>query len=190
VRLRKSSLEVRAIIAAIAQFHRGEPAAEQVLRLAGAVATTTYAAATRGSSLGRAMTDATLYLTSLAQALAKMSLYAEGHPSRARAADASFARLRTLQQVDATPTFSFLGREVIYYERTLRDLADWDWAQRFSSAGVQRIEFEAAVDRESYQPSSRSCSRVGARPGDARQAARHHASPRGADPLRGRGGAR
>ncbi|MBK6458101.1 MAG: hypothetical protein IPF87_18775 [Gemmatimonadetes bacterium] len=34
VRLRKSSLEVRAIIAAIAQFHRGEPAAEQVLRLA------------------------------------------------------------------------------------------------------------------------------------------------------------
>jgi putative nucleotidyltransferase with HDIG domain len=96
------------------------------------------------------MTDATLYLTSLAQALAKMSLYAEGHPSRARAADASFARLRTLQQTDLAPTFSFLGREVIYAQRTLRDLADWDWAQRLSGAGVQRIEFDGAVDREAY----------------------------------------
>lgn len=96
------------------------------------------------------MTDATLYLTSLAQALAKMSLYAEGHPARARAADVSFARLRTLQQHDATPRFSFLGREVIYDQRTLRDLADWDWAQRFSSAGVQRIEFDTGVDASAY----------------------------------------
>lgn len=34
VRLRKPTLEVRAIIGAIAQFHRGEPRAERVLRLA------------------------------------------------------------------------------------------------------------------------------------------------------------
>lgn len=97
------------------------------------------------------MTEATLYLTSLAQALAKMSLYAEGHPARARAADASFARLRTLQAIDPAPVFSFLGREVIYAQRPLRDLADWDWAQRFSSVGVQRMEFETAVDLEMYR---------------------------------------
>ncbi len=97
------------------------------------------------------MTEATLYLTSLAQALAKMSLYAEGHPARARAADASFTRLRTLQTLDPAPVFSFLGREVIYAQRPLRDLSDWDWAQRFSSVGVQRIEFETAVDLEMYR---------------------------------------
>jgi len=96
------------------------------------------------------MTEATLYLTSLAQALAKMSLYSEGHPARARAADASFARLRALQAIDRMPTFSFIGREVVYDKRTLRELADWDWAQRFSGAGVQRLEFETAVDPESY----------------------------------------
>lgn len=96
------------------------------------------------------MNDATLYLTSLAQALAKMSLYTEGHPARARAADVSFERLRELQRADAVPAFSFLGREVIYAQRTLRDLADWDWAQRFSNAGVQRLEFQAEVSREEY----------------------------------------
>lgn len=96
------------------------------------------------------MTEATLYLTSLAQALAKMSLYSDGHPARARAADASFARLRALQAVDRMPTFSFIGREVVYDQRTLRELADWDWAQRFSSAGVQRLEFEVGVDAEAY----------------------------------------
>lgn len=58
--------------------------------------------------------------------------------------------MRTLQQHDATPRFSFLGREVIYDQRTLRDLADWDWAQRFSSAGVQRIEFDTGVDASAY----------------------------------------
>ena len=96
------------------------------------------------------MNEATLYLTSLAQALAKMSLYSDGHPARARAANASFARLRALQQEDPRPTFSFLGREVIYAQRTLRDLADWDWAQRLSGAGVQRLEFQEAVDPDSY----------------------------------------
>jgi putative nucleotidyltransferase with HDIG domain len=93
---------------------------------------------------------ATVYLTSLAQALAKMSLYTEGHPSRARAADASFDRLRELQRADTIPAFSFLGREVIYAQRTLRELADWDWAQRLSNAGVQRLEFQAEVSREEY----------------------------------------
>jgi putative nucleotidyltransferase with HDIG domain len=91
------------------------------------------------------------YLISLAQALARMSLYASGHPARVRAAQASFDQLRRLQAEDSRPVFSFLGREVVYGEQTLRDLADWDWAERLAAAGVQRIEFDGAVDDAEYQ---------------------------------------
>ncbi len=97
------------------------------------------------------MIEATRYLISLAQALAKMSLYAAGHPARSRAAAASFEQLTALQLVDARPTFSFLGREVVFQQQTLRDLADWDWAERFSAVGVQRIEFDGHVDEAEYQ---------------------------------------
>ncbi len=97
------------------------------------------------------MTDAARYLTSLAQALAKMSLYAEGHPARARAADASFELLRELQRSDPLPAFSFLGREVIYNQRSMRELSDWDWSERLSSCGVQRLEFEGKIEREDYR---------------------------------------
>jgi putative nucleotidyltransferase with HDIG domain len=97
------------------------------------------------------MSDAIRFLTSLAQALAKMSLYADGHPTRAKAADASFAKLRELQQADPTPRFSFLGRSVVYGDRAIRELADWDWSAKLSSAGVQRIEFPASVDAGEYR---------------------------------------
>jgi HD-GYP domain-containing protein (c-di-GMP phosphodiesterase class II) len=97
------------------------------------------------------MTDATRFLTSLAQALAKMSLYADGHPARAGAADASLAQLRELQKVDPNPRFSFLGRSVIYGDRALRELADWDWSAKLSGAGVQRMEFPEAVEADEYR---------------------------------------
>ena len=97
------------------------------------------------------MSEAIRFLTSLAQALAKMSLYADGHPTRARAADASFVKLRELQQVDPTPRFSFLGRSVVYGDRAIRELADWDWSAKLSGAGVQRIEFPESVDAEEYR---------------------------------------
>lgn len=97
------------------------------------------------------MTDATRFLTSLAQALAKMSLYAEGHPSRAGAAEASHAQLRALQKRDPSPRFSFLGRAVVYNEHPLRELAEWDWAAKLSGAGVQRIEFPEEVAPDEYR---------------------------------------
>jgi hypothetical protein len=96
------------------------------------------------------MTEAARYLTSLAQALAKMSLYAEGHPARGRAAEVSFDMLRELQRDDPRPTFSFLGREVIHNQRSLRELSDWDWSERLSSCGVQRLEFDGLVGKEEY----------------------------------------
>ncbi|MBC7897709.1 MAG: HD domain-containing protein [Cytophagaceae bacterium] len=97
------------------------------------------------------MSDVVRYLTSLAQALARMSLYAAGHPARDRAADISFEMLRALQRSDPCPMFSFIGGDVVYANRPMRDLQGWDWARKLSSAGVQRMEFAANVDREEYR---------------------------------------
>jgi putative nucleotidyltransferase with HDIG domain len=97
------------------------------------------------------MSDVVRYLTSLAQALAKMSLYAEGHPARTQAAESSYRELRMLQQVEARPAFSFLGNEVIFANRAVRDLQQWDWANKLSSVGVQRIEFDDDVDADDYR---------------------------------------
>ena len=90
------------------------------------------------------------FLTSMAQALATMSLYSEGHPARARAAGASFDTLRDLQQADPRPSFSFLGSEVIYGQQAIRGLTDWEWATKLANVGVQRLEFADMVERQAY----------------------------------------
>jgi putative nucleotidyltransferase with HDIG domain len=86
----------------------------------------------------------------MAQALATMSLYAEGHPARARAAVASFDILRELQQADPRPSFSFLGSEVVYGPQAIRGLTDWEWALKLANVGVQRLEFGDMVERDAY----------------------------------------
>jgi putative nucleotidyltransferase with HDIG domain len=86
----------------------------------------------------------------MAQALATMSLYAEGHPARARAAVASFDTLRDLQQADPRPSFSFLGSEVVYGQQAIRGLTDWEWALKLANVGVQRLEFADMVERHAY----------------------------------------
>jgi HD-GYP domain-containing protein (c-di-GMP phosphodiesterase class II) len=100
------------------------------------------------------MTDntslAVRFLTSMAQALATMSLYAEGHPARARAAVSSFDILRELQATDPRPSFSFLGSDVVYGQQAIRALTDWEWAARLANVGVQRLEFADIVEREAY----------------------------------------
>jgi len=100
------------------------------------------------------MTDRTglavRFLTSMAQAFATMSLYAEGHPARARAAIASFDTLRDLQQADPRPSFSFLGSEVVYGQQAIRGLTDWEWATKLANVGVQRLEFADMVERHAY----------------------------------------
>ena len=100
------------------------------------------------------MTDRTSlavrFLTSMAQALATMSLYAEGHPARARAAVASFDTLHDLQGVDPRPSFSFLGSDVVYGQQAIRGLTDWEWATKLANVGVQRLEFADIVERQAY----------------------------------------
>lgn len=95
--------------------------------------------------------DPIKFLGSLAQALAGMSLYAEGHPARDRGIDAAFEQLGGLQQDTGTPLFTFLGDEVIYGKTPIRELKAWDWSMRLAQAGIQRLEFQPGVTREEFE---------------------------------------
>lgn len=97
------------------------------------------------------MKDAVRFLTAFAQSLATMSLYAEGHPARARAVAQAYERLQVLQETDPRPRFSFLGEDVIYGELALRELGEWDWGNRLANAGVQRLEFQRGTTREEFE---------------------------------------
>jgi putative nucleotidyltransferase with HDIG domain len=97
------------------------------------------------------MSDPIRFLTSFAQALSTMALYADGHPARERVVDRSYEALRDLQKDDPRPQFSFLGEEVVYGRLALRELRDWEWASRLAEAEVQRLEFEPDVTRQDYE---------------------------------------
>ncbi|MDQ3996027.1 MAG: hypothetical protein M3303_03300, partial [Gemmatimonadota bacterium] len=97
------------------------------------------------------MSDPIRFLTSFAQALSTMALYADGHPARERVVDRSYEALRDLQKDDPRPQFSFLGEEVVYGKLALRELRDWEWASRLAEAEVQRLEFEPDVTRQDYE---------------------------------------
>jgi putative nucleotidyltransferase with HDIG domain len=97
------------------------------------------------------MSDAARFLTSLAQALSTMSLYPEGHPAREGVVDTAFAGLQALQREDRRVSFSFLGDDVVFGDRPLRQLRGWDWSNRLAGAGVQRVEFETEVTRQEFE---------------------------------------
>ncbi len=96
------------------------------------------------------MSDAPAFLTALVQALSTMSLYPEGHPAREGVIEAAFAQLEALQKGDRRVSFSFLGDDVVFGDRPLRQLRGWDWSARLAGAGIQRIEFETEVTREEF----------------------------------------
>lgn len=97
------------------------------------------------------MSDPIRFLVSFGQAVSTMALYNDGHPARERAVDRSYRCLRDLQEHDRHPRFSFLGEETVYQDTPLRELGDWEWAQRLAQAGVQRIELDTEVTREQYE---------------------------------------
>jgi len=91
------------------------------------------------------------FLNAFAQALATMTLYPDGHPAREGIIDTAFENLRAVQNMDRRAAFSFLGDEVVLGQRPLRELRGWDWSQRLSSAGIQRLQFESEVTREEFE---------------------------------------
>ncbi|MGQ0715265.1 MAG: HD-GYP domain-containing protein [Gemmatimonadaceae bacterium] len=97
------------------------------------------------------MSEPVRFLSSLAQALSTMALYRDGHPARAKAVDNAYEQLVALQKYDPTAQFSFLGAEVIYGERAVRELREWDWGSRLAAAGIQRIELLPGITREEYE---------------------------------------
>jgi putative nucleotidyltransferase with HDIG domain len=97
------------------------------------------------------MSDPVRFLHSWAQALSTMTLYPDGHPARARVIDAAYDQLVALQKDDVRPQFSFLGSEVVYGRVGLREMREWDWGTRLANAGVQRLEFDAGVDRAEFE---------------------------------------
>ena len=96
------------------------------------------------------MSDATQFLTSLAQALSTMSLYPDGHPAREGIVDVAYGHLQNLQKADRRVSFSFLGDDVVFGDRPIRSLRGWDWSNRLAGAGIQRIEFETEVTRTEF----------------------------------------
>lgn len=97
------------------------------------------------------MSDPAVFLTAFAQALATMTLYAEGHPARERAIDAAYQELQDLQAATPHPLFTFLGDEIVFGRLPLKELRAWDWSQRLAQAGIQRLEFAEAVSREEFE---------------------------------------
>ena len=97
------------------------------------------------------MNEAIQFLSALAQAVATMTLYREGHPARERAIDAGYQALLDLDATLPNPTFTFLGDEIICGTQPLRELKQWDWAIRLSNIGIQRLEVEHGVERSEFE---------------------------------------
>jgi hypothetical protein len=87
------------------------------------------------------------FLGTFAQALAGMSLYADGHPARARGIDTAYQALLDLQAKHPHPLYTFLGDEVIFGRLPLREMREWGWSNRLAEAGIQRLEFADHVTR-------------------------------------------
>jgi putative nucleotidyltransferase with HDIG domain len=94
--------------------------------------------------------EAVRFLTSMAQAVSTMTLYADDHPARQRAIDRAYEALCDLQQRNERPLFTFLGSEIVLDRVPLRELRQWDWGPRLAAAGIQRLEFEGSVSREDF----------------------------------------
>jgi len=97
------------------------------------------------------MSEPVTFLNAFAHALAVMTLYPEGHPSRESGIDSSYEDLSDLMATGRRPAFTFIEDEVIYGREPLRDLKGWHWGQRLAAAGIQRLEFERHVTRDEFE---------------------------------------
>jgi putative nucleotidyltransferase with HDIG domain len=91
------------------------------------------------------------FLNAFAHALAIMTLYPEGHPSREKSIETAFELLQSLTHTGTRPTFTFLDEEVVYGKDPLRELKAWEWSDRLVAAGIQRLEFERQLSRDEFE---------------------------------------
>jgi putative nucleotidyltransferase with HDIG domain len=97
------------------------------------------------------MSSPVKFLTSLGQVMATMGLYNEGHPARERVLDDSFQELQDILADTGKLKFSFIGGDVVFERRVVRELRDWDWATRLAGLGIERLEIDGTVTREDYE---------------------------------------
>lgn len=91
------------------------------------------------------------FLTALTKALTSMQLYGAQHPGRQGAMAQAYEALRRLMETDVRPRFTFIGDEAIYNDLPLRSLRGWDWAARFDTVGVQRVEIDPETTQEDLE---------------------------------------
>ena len=97
------------------------------------------------------MSSPVKFLTSLGQVMATMALYDRGHPARERALDDSFLELTDILAGNSKLRFSFIGGDVVFERRVVRELKEWDWATRLAGLGIERLEFDPTVTRDDYE---------------------------------------
>lgn len=97
------------------------------------------------------MSSPVKFLTSLGQVMATMALYDRGHPARERALDDSFQELTDILAATPKLRFSFIGGDVVYERRVVRELKEWDWAARLAALGIERLEIDTTVTRDDYE---------------------------------------
>jgi putative nucleotidyltransferase with HDIG domain len=97
------------------------------------------------------MADAARFLVAMGQSLATMTLYHEGHPARERVVDAAYQALGDLQGSHPRQVFTFMGTDVLHGGVTLRELRGWEWSERFTAHGIQRIEIDGGLSREEFE---------------------------------------
>ena len=68
------------------------------------------------------MSPAAHFLNTLAQAVSAMALYDDGHPALEKAIDKVHGALSDLQDREVNSVFTFLGGEVIFGRRPLREM--------------------------------------------------------------------
>jgi HD-GYP domain-containing protein (c-di-GMP phosphodiesterase class II) len=96
------------------------------------------------------VSDPVRFLKSFGKCLSAMALYGPTHPARARSAQLAFEAIQELQRSERVLKFSFLGDEIVFQNRHLRELKDWEWSERFTRSGIQRLEFVSDVIREEF----------------------------------------
>jgi putative nucleotidyltransferase with HDIG domain len=97
------------------------------------------------------MTDPVRFLAAFSQALSTVGLYGDEHPATVRSGAAAFERLQELQGSGPQLQFTFLAGEVLFGSESVPELEGWEWSSRFIHAGIERIEFTAAVTLEQLE---------------------------------------
>ncbi len=96
------------------------------------------------------MSDPVRFLNAFGKCLSAMALYGPAHPARTKSAQMAFEAIQALQRQELVLRFSFLGDEIVFQNQQLRQLKDWEWSERFTRAGIQRMEFVSNVIRDEF----------------------------------------